>query len=159
MLQIQGCLQIINNKLDKFLCLQCFDWHCWLGVRKSIRPVQTEWWDAGVVTCLERGADCLHTVELMPLHPQTPSPPVSFKSRLVSPLWYWLTQLVVRNRPLNGCTSSSCCCSSSRVVVNLINFMTYNSSYLPRNHIQALLKDKAMMQEKVHGRCVYTEIT
>jgi len=27
---------------------------------------KTEWWDAGVVICLERGAD-LHTAQLMPL--------------------------------------------------------------------------------------------
>jgi len=37
-------------------------WHCWLGVRKSIRPVKIEWWGVGVVICLERGADCLHMV-------------------------------------------------------------------------------------------------
>ena len=24
-------------------------WHCWLGGRKGIRPVKTEWWDVGVV--------------------------------------------------------------------------------------------------------------
>ena len=41
-------------------------WHCWLGSRKGNRPVKTEWWGAGVVTCLERGAD-LHMVQLMPL--------------------------------------------------------------------------------------------
>jgi len=42
-------------------------WHCWLGVRKSIRPVKkTEWWGAGVDICLERGAD-LHMAQLMPL--------------------------------------------------------------------------------------------
>ena len=41
-------------------------WRCWLGVRKGIRPVKTEWWGAGVVICLERGAD-LHTAQLMPL--------------------------------------------------------------------------------------------
>jgi len=28
-----------------------------LGGRKGIRPVKTEWWDAGVVVCLEQGAD------------------------------------------------------------------------------------------------------
>ena len=39
---------------------------CWLGGRKIIRPVKTEWWGAGVVICLERGAD-LHMVQLMPL--------------------------------------------------------------------------------------------
>jgi len=32
-------------------------WRCWLGGRKDIRPVKTEWWGAGVVICLERGAD------------------------------------------------------------------------------------------------------
>jgi len=37
-----------------------------LGGRKGIQPVKTEWWGAGVVICLERGAD-LHMAELMPL--------------------------------------------------------------------------------------------
>ena len=41
-------------------------WRCWLGGRKGIRPVKTEWWGAGVVVCLERGAD-LHMAQLMPL--------------------------------------------------------------------------------------------
>jgi len=37
-----------------------------LGGRKGIRPVKTEWWGAGVVICLEQGAD-LHMAQLMPL--------------------------------------------------------------------------------------------
>ena len=37
-----------------------------MGGRKGIRPVKTEQWGAGVVICLERGAD-LHMVQLMPL--------------------------------------------------------------------------------------------
>jgi len=38
-----------------------------VGRQKGIRPVKkTEWWDAGVVICLERGAD-LHAAQLMPL--------------------------------------------------------------------------------------------
>jgi len=37
-----------------------------LGGRKGIQPVKTEWWGAGMVICLERGAD-LHTAQLMPL--------------------------------------------------------------------------------------------
>ena len=41
-------------------------WRCRLGGRKGIRSVKTEWWGAGVVTCLERGAD-LHMAQLMPL--------------------------------------------------------------------------------------------
>jgi len=37
--------------------MQCFDAASWLGGRKSIRPVKTEWWGAGMVISLERGAD------------------------------------------------------------------------------------------------------
>ena len=55
------------------LNVMCFEqilpsvlWRCWLGGRKGIRPVITEWWGAGVVICLQRGAD-LHMVQLMPL--------------------------------------------------------------------------------------------
>ena len=41
-------------------------WHCWLGDRKGIWPVKTEWWGAGMVICLEWGAD-LCMAQLMPL--------------------------------------------------------------------------------------------
>jgi len=46
----------------------------WLSVWSEVQ---------GVVVCLEWGADCLHVVRLMPLHPKTPSSLASFKSRLV----------------------------------------------------------------------------
>ena len=62
-------------------------WHCWLGVTKSIQPVKIEWWGACVVISLERGAECLHMVQLMPLHPETPSSLASFKSREISPFY------------------------------------------------------------------------
>ena len=55
--------------------------------------------------CLTRGAECLHMVQLMPLHPKTPSSLASFKSRLVLFVWYWLNQVVVEKRPLNGWSS------------------------------------------------------
>jgi len=42
-------------------------WQCWLDISKSIRLVKIEWWGVGVAICLERGADCLHRVQLMPL--------------------------------------------------------------------------------------------
>ena len=45
-----------------------------------------------MVICLERGADCLHIVQLMPLHPKTLSSLASFKS-----------EVVLEKRPLNGC--------------------------------------------------------
>jgi len=50
---------------------------------------------------------CLHMVQLMPLHPQTPSSLASFKSRQVLPFWYRLTQVVLEKRSLNRCSSSS----------------------------------------------------
>ena len=55
-----------------------------------------------MVICLKRGADCLHMVQLMPLPSQTPSSLVPFKSRLVLPFWYRLTQVALEKRPLNG---------------------------------------------------------
>ena len=60
-------------------------WRCWLGSRKGIRPVKTEWWGDGVVICLDRGAN-LHTTQLMPL-------PLTV-SRLVLSFWYRLTWVV-----------------------------------------------------------------
>jgi len=60
-----------------------------------------------VIICLERGEDCLHMVQLMLLHPKTPSYLASFKSKLVLPFWYRLTQVVLEKRLLNGCSSSS----------------------------------------------------
>jgi len=60
-----------------------------------------------VVICLDRGADCLHMVQLMALHPKTPSSLVSFKSSLVLPFCYQLTQVVLEKRLLNECSSRS----------------------------------------------------
>ena len=73
-------------------------WHCWLGGRKGIRPVKN-WASAGVVVCLERGAD-LHVPSWCHCH----SPSLaSVKSRLVLPFWYRLTRVVRDKGPLNGC--------------------------------------------------------
>ena len=47
-------------------CFASVLWRCWVGGRKGIRPVKTEWWGVGMVVCLERGAD-LHMAQLMPL--------------------------------------------------------------------------------------------
>jgi len=61
---------------------------------------KTEWLGAGMVVCLERGAD-LHMAQLMPLTLTV----ASVKSRLVSHFWYWLTWVVPDEGPLNGCCS------------------------------------------------------
>jgi len=41
-------------------------------------------------------------VQLMPLHPKPPSSLASFKSLLVIPLWYWLTQVVLEKGRKTG---------------------------------------------------------
>jgi len=66
---------------------------------------KAEWWRAGVVVCLEPGAD-LHTAQLMPL-PLTVS--ASVKSRLVLPFWYRLTRVVLYKGPLNVCLCVCVC--------------------------------------------------
>ena len=66
-----------------------------------------------MVTCLERGADCLHMVQLMPLHPKVPSSLALFESRPVLNFWYWLTQVVPEKWPLNECGSGGGGSSSS----------------------------------------------
>jgi len=60
-----------------------------------------------MVIYLEQDADCLHMVQLMQLHLKTPSSLASFKSRLVLPFWYRLTQVILEKRPLNRCSSST----------------------------------------------------
>ena len=67
-----------------------------------------------MVICLEQGTDCLHMVQLMPLHLQTPSALASFKFRLFSPFW----QVVLEKTPLNMCSSSS---SKNSSVLSLSN--------------------------------------
>ena len=74
-------------------------WRCSLGGRKGIRPVKTEWWGAGVVICLERGAD-LHIAQMMPL-PLTVS--CSSNIQIGFTFWYRLTWVVPDKGPLNGC--------------------------------------------------------
>jgi len=53
---------------DYWLLVPSVLWRCWLGGRKGIRPIKTEWWGAGVAICLEQAAD-LHMAQLMPLPP------------------------------------------------------------------------------------------
>jgi len=51
-------------------------------------------------------------------HPQTPSSLASFKSRLVLPFLYRLTQVVLEKGPLNGCNSSSSRSNGSPMLVD-----------------------------------------
>ena len=56
---------ILVSLLKAVTCLQCFDTVGWAAGRAS-GLYKTEWWGAGVVIYLERGAD-LHVALLMPV--------------------------------------------------------------------------------------------
>jgi len=94
----------------QFLSVPSVLWRCWLDGRKGIQPLKTEWWDAGVVICLEWGAD-LHMAQLM-LLPLTVS--------CFSKIQIGFTFLVLAHpcspgkRLLNGCV---CSCQTSYLKV------------------------------------------
>ena len=76
-------------------------WRCWLGGRKGIRPVKTEWWGAGVVICCSEVQTCsciwpswfhCHSLSL-----------ASVKSRLVLPYWYRLIWVVPEKTAVKRC--------------------------------------------------------
>jgi len=104
-------------------------WHCFSGPMKSIWPVNNWVWGVGVVVFLERGADCLHMVQLMPLHPKTPSSLASFKSRLILLFWYRLTRVVLDKGPLNLWLLH---CSLMLLLVQSLVTILYSGSYWAR---------------------------
>ena len=71
----QNCFKLCCVQLWQLCTMVCTQiwavlpsvrWRCWLGCRKGIQPVKNEWWGAGMVICLERGAD-LHVAQRVPL--------------------------------------------------------------------------------------------
>ena len=87
-------------------------WHCPIQLAFSALTLLVGWqeghpackklsgWVAGVVICLERGAD-LHMAQLMPL-PLTVSCVSKIQIGFVLPFWYRLTCVVPDKGPLNG---------------------------------------------------------
>jgi len=73
--------------------------------RQEGHPGCKKWWVAGVVICLEQGAD-LHTAQLMPL-PLVVS--CFSKIQIGLPFWYRLTRVVLKKGPLNGYVCVSEC--------------------------------------------------
>ena len=97
-----------TTELEKRLQETGVYWHYFLGVGKGIRPVKIDWWGVGVVICLERIQIVCMCSSWCHCHPKTRSLSLaSFKSRLVLLFWYWLTQVVLEKRLLNGCSSFS----------------------------------------------------
>ena len=83
-----------------------------VGGRKGIWPVKTDWWGIGMVICLEWGANNLHMVQLMPLPPH---------HLLLQQNTEGFTFLLPTypgcpgKRPLNGCNSLDTNCKTSRL--------------------------------------------
>ena len=121
-------------------------WHCWLGGRKGIWSVKN-WvvWGAGVVICLEWGAD-LHMAQLMPL-PLTvscfsniqigfaflvPAHPGSPGQRAVKRVCVWGCVCVcvcfshheghLQSSPVVSCTTTSAQCCTETSVSRKANF-------------------------------------
>ena len=80
--------EVALNALRRFACCYCY---CltvtgvlaWLSVWSEVQ------------TCIWPSWCHCHSLSLAPV-----------KSRSVLPFWYWLTQVILEKRPLNGC----CCC-------------------------------------------------
>ena len=75
-------------------------WHCWLGGRKGIWPVKKL--SAGVLAWLSAWSKVQTCIWPSWCHCHSLSV-ASVKSRLVLPIWYWPTRVVLDKRPLNGC--------------------------------------------------------
>jgi len=98
------------HQLMVFICVTCpvmlwlasVLWRCWLGGRKGIQPVKTDWWGAGVVVCLEPGAD-LHMAQLVTL-PLTVS---CFRKIQIGFAFLVLADL---GSPGKGLLNGCCCC-------------------------------------------------
>ena len=103
-------------------------WRCWLGGRKGIRLVKTEWWGAAMVICLERGAD-LHMAQLMPL-PLTVS--------CFSKIQIGLTFLVPAHLGSSGrrAVKQVCACVCYGMWVNKTGTTHFNTSWLTSQQLQ-----------------------
>jgi len=85
---------------------------------------KTEWRGAGVVICLERGAD-LHMAQLMPL-PLTVS--CFSKIQIGLPFWYRLTRVVLEKGPLNGCVFVCQVCKHLHTYTGILKWCSTTSS-------------------------------
>jgi len=62
-----------------------------------------------LVICLERGADCMHKVQLMPLPSKNPIISCLIEIQTGFAFWNWLTQVELEKRPLNRCSVGVIC--------------------------------------------------
>jgi len=82
-------------------CLQCFDTVDGASGRASGLQKSSDEVLMWLSVCSEVQIVCI-MMQLMPL--PSPLSLAAFKSRLVEPFWYRLTQVVLEKRPSNGCS-------------------------------------------------------
>jgi len=80
-----------------------------VGQQEGHPACKNEWYGAGVVICLEQGAD-LHMAQLMPL-PLTVSCFSKIQIGFTPHFWYRLTWVVPEKGPINGCV---CVCNKQK---------------------------------------------
>jgi len=101
-------LNTSNLFLDITEAVDCAlrDWHCWLGIRKSIRPVKN-WVMRCWHGCLSEArwfaygqADAMATSSYL----------TSLKSRMVLPFWCWIIEAVLEKEAVKQVCHSGCWC-------------------------------------------------
>jgi len=103
-------------------------WHCWFCIRKSIRPVKN--W---VMMCWRdylSGVRCRWFAYGPAGATTTSSSFALLKSRMVSPFWCRLTQVVLVNKPLSVCMSVCFFCCFSRKLEPLFHIVNISPDWL-----------------------------
>ena len=100
----------VSSVIWSLLCVPSVLWRCWIGGRKGIWPVKTEWWGTGVVSVRSEVQMICTWSSWCHCHPI-----ISCCSKIQNglPFWCRLTQVVLEKRLLNGRSSSSSSTSSS----------------------------------------------
>ena len=138
-------------------CLQCFDTVGWAsGSASGLQKLSDEvlvW----LSICSEVQIVCVWS-SWCHCHPRTPSSLASFKSRLVLPFWYRLSQVVLEKRPMNRCSVVAVVLYWA-AKLSLPSQQTWASHLSPNLHIY----QTAPGQQKVHQNnkfiCAITKLT
>ena len=134
-------------------------WRCWLGSRKGIRSVKKlsggllAWlsvWSE-VQTCIWPSWCHCHSLSL-----------ASFKSRLVFPFWYRLTQVVLDKGPLNVCVCvciaiwycSKTCCVGMGMCCEKMMMIGWRNAWSMKLRVQGQEEDQRGPGEMLSERTV-----
>ena len=94
----------VSSVIWSLLCVPSVLWRCWIGGRKGIWPVKTEWWGTGVVSVRSEVQMICTWSSWCHCHPI-----ISCCSKIQNglPFWCRLTRLSWKKGRLNRCNGSS----------------------------------------------------